>query len=400
MGAWTAGALILTIALVSCTSDGDESSESTLDPAEEAASDDPGRLVILDESGDIVVVRPDGSEVDAVTDDAGESALYAQPVWSPDASTLAWGQVNEEGFAVGIQVPGSGDPTTVSTTNLPFYTFWSPDGENLGVLHNGTSGVEFRMVDVASGTSASLDEDAPFYFSWSPEGDRVVTHAGRDRAETITPSGERETLEPTAGGYLSPQWGPNGVFHVVDDHLIIEVDGERRPIVAVTGSTMFVSNPQGTLLALQATGDGSDLSASTEELPTVTTRAVVVVDVETGEAEVVSNGLALGFFWSPDGESLLVLTTSDSGVVPRVWHADGDEMVFDSYFPPQSMLQDTFPFFPQYAQSVRFWAPDSSAFTYAGAVGDEQGIWVQDLDAGAPMKVSDGTWVAWSAASS
>jgi TolB protein len=321
-------------------------------------------------------------------------------VWSPDASTLAWGQVTEEGFAVGIQTPGSGDPTTVSTTNLPFYTFWSPDGENLGVLHNGTSGVEFRMVDVATGTSESLDEDAPFYFSWSPESDRVVTHAGRDRAETITPTGEREALEPTEGGYLSPQWGPNGVFHVADDHLIIEVDGERRPIVAVTGSTFFVSNPQGTLLALQATGDGSDISASIEDLPTVTTEAVVVVDVETGDAEVVSNGLALGFFWSPDGESLLVLTTSDSGVVPRVWNADGEAMVFDSYFPPRSMLEDTFPFFPQYAQSVSFWAPNSSAFAYAGAVGDEQGIWIQDLDAHTATKVSDGSWVAWSAASS
>ena len=399
MGARTVGASILLIALVSCTSGAGESSETTLGPSQ-ASADDPGRLVILDESGDIVVMRPDGSEVDAVTDDAGESARYAQPVWSPDASRLAWGQVTEEGFAVGIQAPGSGDPTTVPTTNLPFYTFWSPDGESLGVLHNGTSGVEFRMVDVASGTSASLDEDTPFYFSWSPDGDRVVTHAGRDRAETITPSGERETLEPTQGGYLSPQWGPTGVFHVVDDHLVIEVDGERRPIVAVTGSTMFVSNPQGTLLALQATGDGSDLSATTEELPTVTTQAVVVVDVETGEAQVVSNGLALGFFWSPDGGSLLVLTTSDSGVVPRVWHADGEAMVFESYFPPQSMLQNTFPFFPQYAQSVSFWAPDSSAFTYAGAVGDEPGIWVQDLEADAPTKVSDGTWVAWSAASS
>jgi TolB protein len=153
-------------------------------------------------------------------------------------------------------------------------------------------------------------------------------------------------------------------------------------------------------LALQATGDGSDISASTEELPTVTTQAVVVVDVETGDAEVVSNGLALGFFWSPDGESLLVLTTSDSGVVPRVWNADGEAMVFDSYFPPRSMLEDTFPFFPQYAQSVSFWAPNSSAFAYAGAVGDEQGIWIQDLDADTATKVSDGSWVAWSAASS
>ena len=62
------------------------------------------------------------------------------------------------------------------------------------------------------------------------------------------------------------------------------------------------------------------------------------------------------------------------------------------------MLQDTFPFFPQYAQSLSFWAPDSSAFAFAGQVEGQGGIWVQDLAEDSPTMVSDGTWVAWSPA--
>lgn len=400
MGKRTFLTLTFALLLVSCT-DSDTGTSTTSAAATTAAPEAPsdaGRLVVLDGSGDIVVMEADGSGSEAVTDDAGEAAVYTQPIWSPDASTLAWGQATEEGFAVGIHQPGEGEPATVPTSNLPFFMYWSPDGRNLGVLHNGRTGVEFRMVDVGEGTSQSLDEDAPFYFSWSPEGDRLVTHAGPTRSETLTPEGERSPLAPTAATYLAPQWTPAGVFHVVDDRIVLEdEDGGRAPVAEVSGLTMFVANPEGTLVALQAVGDGGDVTAATEEFPTVATGSVVVVDVESGEADVVSSELSLAFFWSPDGQSLLVLTPGEASIVPRVWDRDG-HTDYEAYVPPGVMLENTFPFFPQYAQSLRFWAADSSAFAYAGRVGDENGIWVQGLDATAPDKVSDGSWVAWSPA--
>ena len=396
-------AAALMLVLVSCTDADPEGAATTPDPVSTGSSApsqpvDPGRLAILDSSGDIVVIAPDGSGREAITDDAGVAAVYTQPIWSPDATTLAWGQASEDGFAVGIHELGTGDPETFATTNLPFYMFWSPNGRSLGVLHNGTTGVEFRIVDLAEGAGETLDEAAPFYFSWSPEGDRVVTHAGPTRAETIRPDGERSELEPTAATYLAPQWTTNGVFHVVDDELILEGDdGERVPIAEVSGLTMFVSNGQGTKVALQAVGDGSGITAATEEFPTVATGSVVVVDVESGDTDVVSSDLALGFFWSPDGQALLVLTASDTQVVPEVWTTAG-QTGYAPYSPPPTMLQDTFPFFPQYAQSVSFWSPDGSAFAYAGEVEEETGIWIQDLAEEAPRRVSDGVWVAWSPA--
>lgn len=403
--------LALVAAIVSCTDDSPADPSSTsvptgdrTTPTTTPARSDVGRLAVLDGAGDVVVMSPDGSDLAPITDNGGSSdnpASYMQPIWSPDGETLAWGQTTGTGFGVGLAEPGSRLITTLTTPNLPFYSYWSPDSRHLGVLHNGTSGVQFRIADVDEETTSLLDEDAPFYFSWSPTGDRVVTHAGATRAETITTDGARVELEPTTGNYLAPQWTGNGVFHVVDDRLVLEDDaGERRPVATVSGLALFVANREGTRLALLSTGGAGDgITASVEELPGPVTGAVVVVEVATGEMDVVERSPAVGFFWSPDGESLLVLATDGGRIVPEVWTDGGATTDYQAFQPPPTMLRDMFPFFPQYAQSMSPWSPDSSAFAYAGRVGeDDYGIWVQPLEDGPPNRVSDGTWVAWSRA--
>lgn len=396
MGKRTILAMTLALILVSCT-DASPQDDDADDETASTVATGPGRLAILDSSGNVVVMDPDGENRSPVTDDAGEGAVYMQPVWSPDASQLAWGQVTEDGFAVGIQRPGTDTRTVVETSNLPFYVSWSPDGRNLGILHNGTSGVDFRMVDVGEGTSLTVDSAAPFYFSWSPTGDRVVTHAGEDRVEAIRPDGGRLRLEPTSPTYLAPQWTPKGVFHVVGDDLVLEDDsGVRAPIATVPGFTMFVANRQGTRVAIQVTGGSSAVSVALSEAPAAPTGRVVVVDVATGSVEVASESLSVGFFWSPDGRSLLVMTPASDEIVPSVWTTSGTRTEFEGYRPPGAIVRDTLPFFPQYAQSVSFWSPGSTAFAFAGDVDGEQGIWVQELGVTDPTKVSDGIWVAWS----
>lgn len=395
------GALALLLVIAACTSAAEDqpgSSTTTLPEtttSTAAAPTDPGRLAVLDDSGDVVVMSPDGSNRIEVTTDAGVSAAYTQPVWAPDAETLAWGQVNDQGFAVGIQGVSTAEPIAIPTPNLPFFMSWSPDGERLGILHNGTTGVAFGIVDVAPASLETLDEDAPFYFSWSPEGDSLVTHAGPDRVQVLSPGAEPTTLDPTGPDYLAPHWTGAGTFHVSDGAIVLETGQGRGEVARTSGLTMFVANTQGSRLAVQ-TSNGGAIAAALTESPQIPGNAVVVIDLDTGEAHTIADDLSLGFFWAPDGEKLLVLRPSGNQVEPMVWSSDGSTQDFSAYRPAATMLQDTFPFFPQYAQSVRFWAPDSSAFAYAGAVDGEAGVWVQALVEEPPTRVSDGRWVSWS----
>lgn len=358
---------------------------------------DPGRLVILDGFGDVVVLDPDGSNPIQVTDDAGDTAVYTQPIWGPDGESLAFGVVNADGFSVGLHDLSEGETSTVTTGNLPFYMYFSPMGDRLGVLHNGSTGIDFNLIDVGARTIERVDNGAPYYFSWSPESDRLVTHVGNDRVETIDLDGERTSLEPTGPSYLAPQWTPNGVLHVANDALVLESeDGTRSTVAEVSGLTMFVANPMGTKVAVQSVGGGGAVEVALEDPPTIQSSRVVVVDTATGEAVAVTDDLALGFFWSPDGHKLLTLVAANRAILPKVWSDDGTATDYPIYVPAPMMVQDTFPFFPQYAQSLSFWAPDSSAFAFAGEIDQEPGVWVQMLDGTEPNLVSAGRWVAWS----
>ena len=67
-------------------------------------------------------------------------------------------------------------------------------------------------------------------------------------------------------------------------------------------------------------------------------------------------------------------------------------MDYAEFRPSIVLVREMFPFFPQYAQSLNYWSPDSTAFAYAS----DEGVFVQHLGEPDAVKVSDGTWVAWS----
>lgn len=358
-----------------------------------------GRLVILDETGNVVVVEPDGSDRMALTDDAGQLAAYVQPIWSPGADRVAFAQFDAEGFGVRVELLDGGDPSVTPTVQLPFYMFWSPSGETIAALRNGSNGLSLEMIDVAGQTASVLSSGAPFYFSWEPRGDRLVSHVGEDRFETLDPVGARADIGETDPGYLAPQWTPAGIVHVADGNLVIqEVGGDPVPIAGVGEFTTFVADPRGAKVALQVLGDGGAVSVALRQVADVLPNRLVVVDVETGEVQSVAPTPAIGFFWSPDGESLLYLTPApdDDGLEVNVWSTDGSSVEHGTLVPSEILATDLIPFFPQYAQSMSFWSPDSRAFALPGAVDGEDGIWVYEVAGGSPKRLTDGTWVAWS----
>lgn len=358
---------------------------------------DAGRLVVLGADGNVEVVEPDGSTSRQITSDAGD-VVYGQPIWSPDSTALAFSQISEDGAAVRIDDVDGGSSTAVPMSSLPFYMNWAPDGEAIGVLHNGVEGLDFHVVDVSEGTSSLVDRGTPFYFSWNPDSNSVVIHEGADRFQALALDGSDEDLGDTDPGYLVPQWLSFGVLHVSNGTLVVD-DGENRTQIAeVDEQTFFVANDQGTRVAVLSLGEAGGVSVAVEEPTPVTPNSVSVVDLATGEVELVDRSPAIGFWWSPDGESLLMLTPTADGqeITTKVWTSDGSLDDYSSYDLSPLVVRDLIPFFPQYAQSMTFWAPDSSGFAMAGAIDGEVGIWVQALDAAEPRLVAEGLWVAWS----
>ena len=231
----------------------------------------------------------------------------------------------------------------------------------------------------------------------------MVTHVGADRFEMITTDGDRSTAGTTSADYYAPQWTDNGILHVVGEALVVETPaGIRSEVVRVRGFTAFVANPGGTRAAVQSirTEQAVSFPGSLREveIETVPSNRLVVVDIETGEFEVVNEAPAVGFFWSPSGESLLIFAPAPSGdaLIALVWTAGGGMREYGTFVPPDPVARELLPFFPQYAQSMSFWSPNSAAFAYPNIVDGTSGVWVQQLDQEIPERVSAGSWVSWS----
>jgi len=358
-----------------------------------------GELVILDGNGDVVIINPDGTDGRAITADTGDDAVYFQPIWSPDSTHIAWGQIDSGGFGVGYRGVEEDDSTVVPMVDLPFYLYWAFDGESIGALHNGAAGLDLELVDVASGTSTILDSGTPFYFSWNPTGDGMVIHVGPDRFEMITADGDRHLGGSTSADYYVPQWTDNGIVHVDEAALVVQSpEGARQEVVRVNGFTAFVVSPRGTSVAVQSIRTEEAIAFQNVEIETVPSNRLAVVDIETGEFEVVHEAPALAFFWSPNGESLLIFAPASpgDGLVALVWTLGTGMREYGNFVPSEPVARDLLPFFPQYAQSMSFWSPDSAAFAYPSVVNGTSSIWVQQLDQTTPQRVSQGSWVSWS----
>ena len=351
---WAAAGLFLIVLLAACT--GDSSAVETAEPVD--------RLVILDDEGNVVTIRPDGTDELVVAERPAESSFFFQPTWSPSSDRIAWGQGGFDGFALGLAGLDGEAPGSVEMSNNPFYLFWSPDGRWIGALHNSDAGaIDFEIVDTSDLTSSVVANGAPFYFSWEASSERVVAHVEERRFELIELDGTIDDLGDTSPAYQAPQWTEAGIVHLLDEELVLtQADGEQEAIAVVSGPATFVATEAGDRIAAQILGSGG-ISAGIAAMPSLPRGGVAVLDVSSGEVTQATSDPALAFFWSPDGQSLLILEPADeAGLIEAVVWDGADSEVVVTYSPHPSFVSDLLPFFTQYAQSVRLWSPDSEAF--------------------------------------
>lgn len=223
------------------------------------------RIAYIDAQGQLLTVRPDGSDRNAISagavadaaagngaDDgdadapgagrplggilaqpAGPIRLYAWPAWSPDGRRIAVSRIAADpagdaeisvrsldaATGVGGAVFVNAAPLTIAD-GTPHYVQWSPDGRRLGITAATPQGLTLFVVDAdpADGDALppaplAVQRGAPLYFDWAPDSQSLAVHSGETvsvlrLADDFTRFAEQPLARSVS--FRTPLWSPDG----------------------------------------------------------------------------------------------------------------------------------------------------------------------------------------------
>lgn len=346
-----------------------------LDPADaEVLAQLPGQLAVG--AGPVVaLLNPDGSSGRIVG--GGDGVIATQPTWSNEGALIAWSEVTPNASAITIFDPASDGSLTSPIDGPPaFYLQWNTSDQLIAYLRNNPNGEGIEAGAVRPGDEAAVyDQGAPHFFNWAPERDFWVSHVDGSRLALVS-SDEVIELDDLLGDFSTPQW--------IDDDRFAFGGREGLEVFDLTGAAplsfpvapgplVFTVNPTGTHIAYLE--PAVDDQASTLQ----------TVEIATGTITTVTSEPVVMWEWSPDGTRLAWtgLDRADAANLAQlhVWSAESasEISVTPSFRPTQLTVSTFMPFFTQYSVSHSSWAPDSSAFVFAGSILGDSGIWVHAI---------------------
>lgn len=394
------------------------------------------RIAFVDADGAVKTMLPDGSGARRISPDV--DGFFTWPTWSPDARTLAYsGVVNDGGMAqlnlYAAALDGSpgadGDLHRVIYAAAPgdvgllaqgviHYPLWSPDGAHLAFIAADSDGLSLYIDDLSDDPGARhLLDDGPLWMSWSDDGAALAVHRGSehflvDARDEFRVSG----LDIAAQGYRVPAWKPsaNAITVLTGDGVSTAnvVGGSAdapMPVRDARGDAAFLWSPTGAHLAVS---DAARRFLYRGAVMSAYRRLAIASESSPQNADEILQPI-LAFFWSPDGSRLAYITLSDTEGALRCIVVDMDSRERRSAldFVPSPAQQTLFQFFDQYAYSHSVWSPDSANLVFAGNIvgnaatasgGAHPGhrgfhIIVADAaDAAAPQLVGEGIMAFWS----
>ncbi len=306
--------------------------------------------------------------------------------WAAVAIYPAHGDPGDGDGEVRLVSEGPDGTAVLASALTAFYLSASPCGRYLSHLSPGPLGLELGVSDIATGELRVVERGQPLFWSWSPDSSRLAVHVADRVVVAPVDDGPVTVLTEAAGSFLAPWWTPDGsVLAASDDEITSHgPDGTVTTIAPHPGVGRFALDPDGRRLAFV------DVVERTPSL--------VVLDLLTGERDIVAREATAGFFWSPEGRRLAALVAAGPGQL-RWIVSDGDQVVRLAPFRPgPSWVDEVLPFFEQYAQSHAVWSADGTRLVAPGldASGSAEAV-VHAVDGSAPTRVS-GARLAWWAA--
>lgn len=350
-------------------------------------------IAFVDADGAVKTMLPDGSGVRRISPDV--EGFFTWPTWSPDARTLAYsGVVNDGGtaqlnlYAAALDVSGDDDgglhrviyaaePGDVGllAQGVIHYPLWSPDGTHLAFIAAGSDGLSLYIDDLSADPGARhLLDDGPLWMAWSDDGAALAVHRGPEHFLVDARDGFRaRELDIEAQGYRVPAWKPsaNAITVLAGDGVATAnvVDGvveTPMPLRDARGEAAFLWSPSGAHLAVS---DAARRFLYRGAVMSAYRRLAIASESAPQSADEIRQPI-LAFFWSPDGSRLAYITLSDTEGALRciVVDMDSRERRAALDFVPSPEQQTLFQFFDQYAYSHSIWSPDSANLVFAGNI--------------------------------
>mgnify|MGYP001814326333 CR=1 FL=1 len=411
----------------------------------EATIDGVDRIAYVSADNELFIMDKEGGNVEYLAV-GGVTAALAHPAWSPDGRRVAFiaQRETEQGVeSILYTVSTAGESSTrlyASADHPAFYLYWSPNSQYVSFLTQEDTGLALRLAPADGSQDAQvLDRGAPFYWSWSPDSQEMLMHIGGARrfseeARLAILTGQPESLpdvlDDVPTDFQAPAWSPDGdrLLYAGEDedgqqalYIRQRESGAVEKLASVSGFLRFNWSPDGRWVAYQQVDDPR--LAPLGHIYVVPVPGDGEQEAQAGGeksgAQRVSRDMALAFFWSPDSQRLAILAPSveEEGPSTRVgglaapvpqerrllfrwWVADlpgGELQPLASFLPTRSFLLIV-PYFDQYAQSIRFWSPDSRYLIYSHQESpQEAGIWVADVERQQPpRRLADGVLAVWS----
>jgi TolB protein len=206
-------------------------------------------------------------------------------------------------------------------------------------------------------------------------------------------------LASQSSNFATPQWLGDGnrLLYGVNEAgnqqiVLADLAGIVEQKIAFNGTASFHINADGNKLAFVDTE---------QSVGTNTFGPLYMLDLEEGIYRQLSRRPVVYFSWSPDGEALLYMTVEpyrgQTWLRAYVWKNEGRSDL-GRFRPSGLFFEQYLRFGDQYAQSHRYWSPDSQNVVFSGIREDgRSGIWVQGIEGeGEPTLVAPGFYAIWS----